>query len=183
MYQIFLPLRGVSHYRERSDQEGIAFLSTAHYLIREQISCDNSLNFKQEASMLRTGDSASLTKTFTDEDVRNFAKISGDTNPIHLVDGFAARTRFKKRLVHGMLTAGLFSAVLGTRLPGPGSIYLSQSITFRAPVFINDRITATVTVTRIRGENPTLTLETVCRNQDGVVVLDGEAVLLVPGLV
>lgn len=133
--------------------------------------------------MLKIGDSASLTKTFTDEDVRSFAKISGDTNPVHLDDDFAAGTRFKRRLVHGMLTAGLISAVLGTKLPGPGSIYLSQSITFRAPVFINDTITAAVTVSGIREDKPIVTLETVCMNQDGAVVLDGEAVLLLPGLV
>jgi len=133
--------------------------------------------------MLKTGDSASLTKTFSDENVRSFAEISGDTNPVHLDDDFAAGTRFKRRLVHGMLTAGLISAVLGTKLPGPGSIYLSQSITFRAPVFINDTITATVTVARIREDKPIVTLATVCKNQDGEVVLDGEAVLLVPGLV
>jgi 3-hydroxybutyryl-CoA dehydratase len=133
--------------------------------------------------MLKTGDSASLTKTFSDEDVRKFAEISGDTNPVHLDDDFAAGTPFKRRLVHGMLTAGLISAVLGTKLPGPGSIYLSQSIAFRAPVFIDDTVTATVTVARIREDKPILTLETVCKNQDGEVVLDGEAVLLVPGLV
>jgi 3-hydroxybutyryl-CoA dehydratase len=133
--------------------------------------------------MLKTGDSASLTKTFSDEDVRKFAEISGDTNPVHLDDDFAAGTPFKRRLVHGMLTAGLISAVLGTKLPGPGSIYLSQSIAFRAPVFIDDTVTATVTVARNREDKPILTLETVCKNQDGEVVLDGEAVLLVPGLV
>ena len=133
--------------------------------------------------MLKTGDSASLTKTFLDKDVRSFAEISGDTNPVHLDDDFAAGTRFKRRLVHGMLTGGLISAVLGTKLPGPGSIYLSQSITFRAPVFINDTITATVTVSRIREDKPIVSLETVCKNQDGAVVLDGEATLLVPGLV
>ena len=110
--------------------------------------------------MLKTGDSASLTKTFSDEDVRKFAEISGDTNPVHLDDDFAAGTPFKRRLVHGMLTAGLISAVLGTKLPGPGSIYLSQSIAFRAPVFIDDTVTATVTVARIREDKPILTLET-----------------------
>lgn len=130
--------------------------------------------------MIKIGDSASLTKTFSDEDVRSFAEISGDKNPVHLDDEFAAQTQFKKRLVHGMLTAGLISAVLGTELPGPGSIYLSQSINFRAPVFIGDTITATVTVTKMREGKPIVTLETVCKNQDEVVVLKGEAVLLVP---
>lgn len=130
--------------------------------------------------MIKIGDSASLTKTFSDEDVRSFAEISGDKNPVHLDDEFAAQTQFKKRLVHGMLTAGLISAVLGTELPGPGSIYLSQSINFRAPVFIGDTITATVTVTKMREGKPIVTLETVCKKQDDVVVLKGEAVLLAP---
>jgi acyl dehydratase len=133
--------------------------------------------------MLTIGDSASLSKTFSDENVRSFAEISGDKNPVHLDDEYAAGTQFKQRLVHGMLTAGLISAVLGTKLPGPGSIYLSQSINFRAPVYINDTITATVTVLKIRDGKPIVTLETVCKNQDDMVVLDGEAVLLVPGRV
>jgi len=130
--------------------------------------------------MIKIGDSASITKTFSDEDVRSFAEISGDKNPVHLDDEFAAQTQFKKRLVHGMLTGGLISAVLGTELPGPGSIYISQSINFRAPVFIGDTITATVTVTKLREGKPIATLETVCKNQDDVVVLKGEAVLLAP---
>ena len=130
--------------------------------------------------MLKIGDSASLTKTFSDADVRKFAKIAGDTNPVHLDDEFAARTQFKKRLVHGMLTAGLISGVLGTELPGAGSIYLSQSINFRAPVFIGDTITATVTIIKVREGKPIITLETICKNQDNVVVIEGEAVLLKP---
>jgi len=130
--------------------------------------------------MINIGDSASITKTFSDEDVRSFAEISGDKNPVHLDDKFAAQTQFKKRLVHGMLTAGLISAVLGTELPGPGSIYLSQSINFRAPVFIGDTITAMVTVVKVREGKPIVTLETICKNQNDVVVLKGEAVLLAP---
>lgn len=130
--------------------------------------------------MINIGDSASITKTFSDEDVRSFAEISGDKNPVHLDDKFAAQTQFKKRLVHGMLTAGLISAVLGTELPGPGSIYLSQSINFRAPVFIGDTITAMVTVVKVREGKSIVTLETICKNQNDVVVLKGEAVLLAP---
>jgi len=130
--------------------------------------------------MLQIGDSASLTKTFTDEDVRTFASISGDKNPVHLDDDYAAQTQFKKRIVHGMLTAGLISAVLGTQLPGKGSVYLSQSINFRAPVYLEDAITATVTVIKLREGKPIVTLATVCKNQDDVVVLEGEAVLLAP---
>ncbi len=130
--------------------------------------------------MLKIGDTASLTKTFTDEDVRVFASISGDNNPVHLDEEYAARTQFKKRIAHGMLTAGLISAVLGTKLPGEGSIYLGQTINFRAPVYLDDTITATVTIIKMHEKKPIVTLETVCKNQDDVVVLDGEAVLLVP---
>ena len=130
--------------------------------------------------MLKIGESASFTKTFSDEDVRGFAEISGDMNPVHLDDEYASQTQFKKRLVHGILTAGLISAVLGMELPGPGSIYLSQSINFRAPVYIGDTVTATVTVIKIREGKPIVTLGTVCKNQDDVVVLEGEAVLLAP---
>ena len=130
--------------------------------------------------MIKIGDSASLTKMFNDADVRKFAEISGDKNPVHLDDDYAAQTQFKKRLVHGMLTAGLISAVLGTELPGEGSIYLNQNIQFRAPVFIDDTITAKVTVIKIHERKPIITLETICTNQDGVVVIEGEAVLLAP---
>ena len=130
--------------------------------------------------MVKIGDSASLTKRFTDEDVRKFAAISGDKNPVHLDEEYAARTQFKKRIVHGMLTAGLISAVLGTKLPGEGSIYLGQTINFRAPVYLDDAITATVTVIKVHERKPIVTLETFCKNQDDVIVLDGEAVLLAP---
>ncbi len=130
--------------------------------------------------MVKVGDSAELTRTFGDEDVRAFARISGDNNPVHLDDEYAAGTRFGRRLVHGMLTAGLISAVLGTQLPGPGSIYLSQTLKFRAPVFIGDAVTARVTVKAVREDKPIVTFETACFNQEGVKVLEGEAVLMVP---
>jgi acyl dehydratase len=128
--------------------------------------------------MIKVGDSASITKSFSDTDVRKFAEISGDKNPVHLDDDYAAQTQFKRRLVHGILVTGLISAVLGTELPGEGSIYLNQSIKFRAPVFIGDTVTATVTVIKVREDKPIITLETICKNQDDVVVIEGEAVLL-----
>ncbi len=129
--------------------------------------------------MIKIGDSASITKTFSDADVRKFAEISGDKNPIHLDEAYAEKTQFKRRLVHGMLVTGLISAVLGTELPGKGSIYLSQSLKFCAPVFIGDTITATVTVIKVREDKPIITLETLCKNQDERVAIEGEAVLLV----
>jgi acyl dehydratase len=130
--------------------------------------------------MVNIGDHASITKTFTENDVKVFADISNDQNPIHLDPEFAASTRFKRPLVHGILTAGLISAVLGMRLPGPGSIYLKQELNFRAPVYIGDTITATATVKNIREDKPILTLKTICTNQDGIVVIKGEAILMLP---
>jgi acyl dehydratase len=130
--------------------------------------------------MFIVGDTASINKNFSEDDVLAFAEISGDKNPIHLDDDYAANTRFGKRLVHGILTSGLISALLGMHLPGPGSIYIKQILNFRAPVFIGDKITASVTITNIREGKPILTLETICKNQEGVIVIDGEAILLAP---
>ncbi len=129
---------------------------------------------------LHIGDSASRSKTFTDEDVRTFARISEDENPVHLDDEFAAGTRFGKRIVHGMLTAALISAVIGNDLPGQGTIYLRQSVDFKAPVYLGDTITARVEVTAYRAERHIATLATTCTNQDGTLVITGEAVVLAP---
>ena len=130
--------------------------------------------------MIKVGDNASLTKTFTESDVLTFAEISGDNNPVHIDATYAISTRFERQIVHGMLTAGLISAVLGTQMPGPGSIYLKQEMNFRAPVYIGDTVTATATVTKIRNEKSIVTLKTTCINQDGKELIDGFAVLLVP---
>jgi len=129
---------------------------------------------------IQIGDSASRSKTFTDEDVRTFARISQDENPVHLDDAFAAGTRFGKRIVHGMLTAALISAAIGNDLPGQGTIYLSQSVQFKAPVYLGDTITARVEVTAYRAERRIATLATTCTNQDGTVVIMGEAIVLTP---
>ena len=130
--------------------------------------------------MIKVGETASLTKTFTENDVRTFADISEDHNPIHIDPEFAATTRFERCIVHGMLTAGMISAVLGMQLPGPGCIYLKQELNFRAPVYFGDTITAKVIVKNVREDKPIITLETVCTNQDGTTVIDGEAILRVP---
>jgi 3-hydroxybutyryl-CoA dehydratase len=130
--------------------------------------------------MIKVGDSASLTKTFTENEVLTFASISGDHNPIHMDPQFAAESHFKQQIVHGMLTAGLISAILGMQLPGPGCIYLKQELNFRAPVYFDDTLTAKVTVTKLREDKPIITLETLCTNQDDVLVLDGEAILMLP---
>lgn len=130
--------------------------------------------------MITLGATASRTKIFTDEDVRTFARITDDHNPIHLDEAYAATTRFGQRLVHGMFTASLISAVLANELPGEGTIYLSQTLQFKAPVFIGDTITATVEVTAYRENKGVVTLATTCTNQHGQVVLAGEAVALAP---
>jgi acyl dehydratase len=130
---------------------------------------------------LEIGVSASRTKTITDDDVRLFAQISSDDNAVHLDDGYAATTPFKRRIAHGMLTASLISAVLGGDLPGLGTIYLGQDLKFRAPVYIGDTVTATVELIHYREDKRIATFRTTCTNQDGVVVIEGEAVVIAPG--
>ncbi|MBN9508845.1 MAG: MaoC family dehydratase [Alphaproteobacteria bacterium] len=128
---------------------------------------------------LKLGDTASTGKTITEADVLLFSAVSSDTNPVHLNAEAAAASVFKHRVAHGMLTAGLISAVLGTRLPGPGSIYLSQTLQFRAPVAIGDTVTATVEVTGLDTERKRATLRTIC-TVAGRTVIDGEAVVIPP---
>jgi 3-hydroxybutyryl-CoA dehydratase len=126
----------------------------------------------------KVGDRASLARTITVDDIEKFAGAVGDMNPIHFDPAFAKRTRFQRPIAHGMLCASLISAVLGTRLPGPGTVYLRQTLDFKAPAYPGDEVTATVTVTRVRDDRPILTLETVCTNQQGKVLIQGEAVVL-----
>jgi 3-hydroxybutyryl-CoA dehydratase len=127
---------------------------------------------------LRVGETAEFSKTITDEDVNAFADLTGDHNPVHLDDTYASGTRFGRRIAHGMLTASLISSVLANRLPGRGTVYLSQSLKFVAPVYLEDTVTARVTVTGIREDKPIATLETVCVNQRGEPLVKGEAVVL-----
>jgi len=129
---------------------------------------------------LKVGDAAEMRKTIADEDVRAFAELTGDRNPVHLDEEYAARTRFGRRIAHGMLGASLISAVLANELPGRGTVYLSQTLKFTAPVFLGDTVTARVTVKHVRGDKPVVTLETFCTNQRGERVVEGEAVVLVP---
>lgn len=128
---------------------------------------------------LETGMSAAFGKTITDADVLMFAGLSGDTNPVHLNEEFAAGTPFGGRIAHGMLTASLISTVLGTKLPGPGCIYVSQSMRFLAPVRCGDTVRAEATVKAVDRERKRVTFETLCK-VNGKVVLEGEAVLMVP---
>ena len=130
------------------------------------------------ARSISIGETASLSKTISEADIVLFAGVTGDFNPLHLDAEYAKKTRFGERIAHGLLTAGLISAVLGTRLPGPGAIYLGQTLNFRKPVKIGDTITATAKVSSYDPEKRIVKLETNCYNQDGVLVLGGEAVLL-----
>jgi len=129
----------------------------------------------------KVGDSASLDKNITEQDLELFGQVSLDRNPVHFDEAYAKGTRFGGRIAHGMITAGLISAVIGTQLPGPGSIYLSQTLKFRAPVRIGDTVTATVTVSAVRDDKPIVTLDTVATNQDGELLVKGEAVILLDG--
>lgn len=126
------------------------------------------------------GATAVRTTTITEAAIRAFALASGDDNPVHLDDAYAARTQFGRRIAHGLLTASFISAVLGNDLPGPGTIYLAQDLKFRAPVFIGDTITTMVEVIKYREDRRIATLKTICTNQDGVVVIEGEAVVIAP---
>jgi 3-hydroxybutyryl-CoA dehydratase len=128
---------------------------------------------------VEVGHTVTFTKTVTNEDVVLFARVTGDDQPLHLDDSFAAKTRFKKRIAHGMLSAGFISAALGTKLtPDAVVVYLSQQMRFRLPVAIGDTITAEAEVTAIDEEKSIVTLRTDCRNQDGEVVVKGEATVL-----
>lgn len=128
---------------------------------------------------LSVGQEASLSKTVTEADIVAFAEVSGDKNPVHLDADYAAGTMFKERIAHGMLSAAYISAVFGMKLPGPGAIYMSQSLAFKAPVKIGDTVVTTVKVIETVREKRRAKFETVC-SVDGKPVLTGEALLMVP---
>ena len=129
---------------------------------------------------IQVGDADEFSKTVSESDVYLFAGVTGDLNPAHVDETFAAGTFFKERIAHGMLSAGFVSTVIGTRLPGPGTIYMSQSLRFTAPVKFGDTITARVEVTEVLPEKNRVKLATTCTNQDGKTVLEGEALVMAP---
>ena len=131
-------------------------------------------------SKYKLGTSVTLEKTFNAQDVEIFAELTGDKNPVHLDEQYAAGTRFGKRIVHGMLISSLFSTVFGTIFPGEGSIYMGQSLKFLKPVYLGEKITAKVTLTAIRDDKPIGSFETICLDEAGDVVVTGEATLLLP---
>ena len=129
---------------------------------------------------LKVGDSAKFSKTIAESDVYLFAGITGDFNPAHVDEDYAKNTYFKKRIAHGMLTASFISTVIGTMLPGPGTIYMKQAVSFLAPVHIGDTITACAEISEIILDKKKVRLKTFCTNQEGTTVLDGEALVSPP---
>ena len=128
---------------------------------------------------LREGMTAVYAKTVTETDIVLYAGISGDDNPVHLNEEYAAKTMFKGRIAHGMLSAAFISAVIGTRLPGPGSIYLRHSLEFKAPVRIGDTVTARATVAEVIADKKRAVIDTVCTVGE-TVVIQGQALMMVP---
>jgi 3-hydroxybutyryl-CoA dehydratase len=129
---------------------------------------------------IEIGDAAEFAKTISESDVYLYAGITGDMNPAHINEAYAEQTFFKTRIAHGMLTAGFISAILGTHLPGPGTIYMGQELRFMAPVRIGDTITARAEVIEKIADKGRVRLKTTCVNQEGTEVLNGEALVLPP---
>jgi 3-hydroxybutyryl-CoA dehydratase len=129
---------------------------------------------------IKVGDSAEFSKTVSETDVYMYAGVTGDLNPAHVNEVYARGTFFKTRIAHGMLAGGFISAVLGTQLPGPGTIYIRQELNFKAPVRFGDTITARIEVIERNPEKNRLRMKTTCTNQEGTVVVDGEAVVMPP---
>jgi 3-hydroxybutyryl-CoA dehydratase len=128
---------------------------------------------------MKVGQTAVFGKTITEADILMFAGVSGDTNPVHLNEEFARPTMFKTRIAHGMLSAGFISTIIGTKLPGPGCIYVTQNLRFKAPVKIGDTVIARVEVLELNAEKKRVALKTVCTVGD-TVVIDGDATVMVP---
>ena len=131
-------------------------------------------------SELKVGDAAEFAKTVSESDIYLYAGVSGDLNPAHINESYAQNTFFKTRIAHGMLSAGFISAAIGMQLPGPGTIYLRQELNFRAPVRVGDTVTARVEIIEIIADKKRVRLKTTCVNQEGTLVLDGEAVVSPP---
>jgi 3-hydroxybutyryl-CoA dehydratase len=128
-------------------------------------------------SDIKMGQSAEVVHTVTEEDIKTFGDLSGDYNPVHFDEEWAKKTMFEGRIAHGLLTAAYISTAIGMHLPGPGTVYMAQSMRFLGPVRIGDTITARVEVVKLNDEKQRVTLSTTCTNQDGKVVLDGDALV------
>jgi acyl dehydratase len=126
----------------------------------------------------KSGQQSSISRSFTEQDVNDFARLSGDFNPIHIDPEFAKTTIFGQRIVHGVLVSSLFSNLLAEKVPGKGSIYLGQTFKFKKPVFFDQTVTAKVEVINIREDKPIVTMRTICTNEQGEELITGEAVLM-----
>lgn len=129
---------------------------------------------------INLGEEAGTSKTISESDVYSYAGITGDFNPAHINEEYAKKTFFKTRIAHGMLLGGFISAVIGTQLPGPGTIYISQGLNFKAPVQFGDTVTAKVEVSEINQEKNRVILSTTCINQKGTILVEGKAVVSPP---
>lgn len=139
-----------------------------------------SLVFNQiPLEKIEIGMEVSYTQTITDGDVKAFSGISGDKNPVHMDDEYAKNSRYKKRIAHGMLSASFFSALFGTKIPGEGCVYVAQSLRFKRPVYLDDTVVASVTVTNVDLKKKRVFFQTVCKVNNKIVI-DGEAELYVP---
>jgi acyl dehydratase len=147
-------------------------------LTKEMTGFAHKCNSAPSAVCLKIGDKASMKKTITDRDILLIAELIGDYNPVHMDDDYAAATRFKGRIAHGELITGLISALIGNVLPGHGTIYLSQNVSFLKPARPNDTIAVTVEIVDIAQEKPIMDLEVICENQLGQVILRGHYVVL-----
>lgn len=127
---------------------------------------------------INIGDKADYKRTITENDIKQFAEVTGDHNPLHLDENYAKKTFFQGRIAHGMLSASFISTVLASKLPGPGSIYLKQSLIFKKPVRIGDTITASVEVIEKNDEKKRITMKTTCVDQQNEMVVDGEALIM-----
>lgn len=141
---------------------------------------DNLISFNNiPIEEIHTGMEASHSQTITDKDIKAFASISGDNNPVHMDEEYASNTRFKKRIAHGLMSASYFSALFGTKLPGCGCVYVSQSLKFRRPVYLDDTVTATVIVRDVDLTMRRVFFRTICKVKNKIVI-DGEAVIYIP---
>lgn len=132
-----------------------------------------------EINEIKIGMSESYSQTISEADVKAYAGISGDRNPVHMDDEYAEKSRYKKRIAHGMISSSFFSALFGTKLPGPGCVYVNQSLNFKRPVYIGDTVTAIITVTKIDEIKSRVYFDTVCKVKNKVVI-DGQAELYIP---
>lgn len=130
---------------------------------------------------LKVGDSAEITKTFSSIEVEKFAKLSCDSNPVHLDNSYAEKTVFKRTIVHGMLVSGLFGGLLGSVLPGRGTIYLGQELKFLKPNYVEETIQAKIEIKHIRADKPIYTFSTKCYNSKGELTIDGKAIIMYTG--